>query len=89
MRHWSLDVSPLITSIPMSTVLEVINKLFTEHIEDPEVRHRYGKSFTANTDGLEKDSHHLLQISKTVCPSSMTSSTNSYTAQLWVLVVPQ
>ena len=34
----SFDVSALFTSIPVPTTLDVINCLFTEHIEVPETR---------------------------------------------------
>ena len=35
--------------------LDVINRLFTEHIEDPDTKDKYGCSFRHNTIGLEKD----------------------------------
>ena len=51
----SFDISALFTSIPVPTALDVINRLFTEHIEDPEAKDKYGCSFRRNTIGLEKD----------------------------------
>ena len=50
----SFDISALFTSIPVPTALDVINRLFTEHIEDPEAKDKYGCSFRHNTIGLEK-----------------------------------
>ena len=41
----SFDVSALFTSIPVPTALDVINPLFTEHIEVPEAKGKYGCSF--------------------------------------------
>ena len=37
----SFDVSALFTSIPVLTALDVINRLFTEHIGTPEARGKY------------------------------------------------
>ena len=51
----SFDVSALFTSIPVPTALDVINHLFTEHIEVPETRGKYKCSFEENTVGLNKD----------------------------------
>ena len=48
----SFDVSAFFTSIPVPTALDVINRLFTEHIEVPEVKGKYGCSFKENTIGL-------------------------------------
>ena len=51
----SFDVSALFTSIPVPTALDVINQLFTEHIEVPEARGKYNCSFKENTIGLNKN----------------------------------
>ena len=51
----SLNVSALFTSTPVPTALEVINQLFTEHIEDPEARGKYNGSFERNSVGLKKN----------------------------------
>ena len=49
------DVSALFISIPVPTALDIINRLFTEHIEDPQVKGKYGCSFKGNTSGLQKN----------------------------------
>ena len=41
----SFDVSALFTSIPILTALEVINRLFTECIENPEAKGKYNCTF--------------------------------------------
>ena len=41
--------------IPVPTALDVINRLFTEHIEVPETRGKYKCSFEENTVGLNKN----------------------------------
>ena len=51
----SFDISALFTSIPVPTTLDVINCLFTEHIEVPEIRGKYKCSFEENTAGLNKN----------------------------------
>ena len=50
----SFDICALFTSIPVSTAVDVINRLFCKHIEDPKAKHKYGCSFKCNTIGLEK-----------------------------------
>ena len=51
----SFDASALFTSIPFPTALEVINCLFTEHIEDPEARGNYNCSFESNMVSRKKN----------------------------------
>ena len=60
----SFDISALFTSIPVPTALDTINRLFCEHIENPEAKHKYGCSFKHNTIGLEKDK--VMQLLKLV-----------------------
>ena len=51
----SFDISALFTSIPVPTALDVINRLFTEHIEVPETWGKYKCSFEESTVGLNKN----------------------------------
>ena len=51
----SFDVSALFISIPVPIALDVINRLFTEHIVVPETRGKYKCSFEENTVGLNKN----------------------------------
>ena len=45
----SFDVSALFTRIPGPTALDVINRLETEHIEDPDAKDKYGCSSQIST----------------------------------------
>ena len=76
----SFDVSALFTSIPVSTALDVINRLFCEHIEDPEAKHKYGCSFKCNTIGLEKD--EVLQLLKLVLENCVSTFQDKFFKQL-------
>ena len=81
----SFDVSALFTSIPVPTALDVINQLFTEHIEVPESRSMYNCSFEENTIGLTKD--EVMKLLKLVLENcvfpSRTISLNRYMVLLW------
>ena len=94
----SFDVSALFTSIPVPTALDVINHLFTEHIEVPEAWGKYNCSFEENTVGLHKNEvMGLLKLVLENCVFSFQgkfflskeSSINSYMGQLWVHLVHQ
>ena len=76
----SFDVSALFTSIPVPTALDVINRLFTEHIEDPEAKDKYGCSFRCNTIGLEKD--EVMQLLKLVLENCVFTFQNKFFKQL-------
>ena len=76
----SFDVSALFTSIPVPTVLDVINRLFCEHIEDPEAKHKYGCSFRCNTIGLEKD--EVMQLLKLVLENCVFTFQDKFFKQL-------
>ena len=76
----SFDVSALFTSIPVPTVLYVINCLFCEHIEDPEAKHKYGCSFRQNTIGLEKD--EVMQLLKLVLENCVFTFQDKFFKQL-------
>ena len=76
----SFDVSALFTSIPVPTALDVINRLFCEHIEDPEAKHKYGCSFRWNTIGLEKD--EVMQLLKLVLENCVFTFQDKFFKQL-------
>ena len=78
-------------SIPVPTALDVINRLFTEHIEVPEARGKYNCSFEENMVGLHKNEvmSLLKLVLETVSFLSKESSINSYMGQLWIHPVHQ
>ena len=76
----SFDVSSLFTSIPVPTTLEVINQLFTEHIEDPEARGKYNCMFESNTVGLKKN--EVMNLLKLVLENCVFSFQGNYYKQL-------
>ena len=76
----SFDVSALFTSIPVPTALDVINRLFTEHIEDPETKNKYGCSFRCNTIGLEKD--EVMKLLKLVLENCVFTFQDKFFKQL-------
>ena len=76
----SFDVSALFTSIPVPTALDVINQLFTEHIEVPEARGKYGCSFEQNTIGLTKD--EVMKLLKLVLENCVFSFQGNFFKQL-------
>ena len=76
----SFDVSALFTSIPVPTALDVINRLFTEHIEDPEAKDKYGCSFKRNTIGLEKD--EVMKLLKLVLENCVFTFQDKFFKQL-------
>ena len=73
-------MSALFTSIPVPTALDVINRLFTEHIEDPEAKNKYGCSFRCNTIGLEKD--EVIQLLKLVLENCVFTFQDKFFKQL-------
>ena len=85
----SFDVSALFTSIPVPTALDVINHLFTEHIEVPEAKGKYSCSFQENNIGLNKNEvMGLLKLVLQNCVFSFQGiSSNSYMEPLWALLV--
>ena len=76
----SFDVSALFTSIPVPTALDIITRLFIEHIEDPEAKHKYGCSFRCNTIGLEKD--EVMQLLKLVLENCVFTFQDKFFKQL-------
>ena len=76
----SFDVSALFTSIPVPTALEVINRLFIEHIEDPRTKGKYNCSFKGNTVGLEKN--EVMNLLKLVLENCVFSFQGNFFKQL-------
>ena len=76
----SFDISALFTSIPVPTALEVINHLFTEHIEAPETRGKYNCSFEENTVGLQKN--EVMSLLKFVLENCVFSFQGNFYKQL-------
>ena len=76
----SFDVLALFTSIPVPTALDIINRLFTEHMEDPEAKDKYGCSFRHNTIGLEKD--EVMQLLKLVLENCVFTFQDKFFKQL-------
>ena len=76
----SFDVSALFTSTPVPTALDIINRLFTEHIEDPDAKHKYGCSFRCNTIGLKKD--EVMQLLKLVLENCVFTFQDKFFKQL-------
>ena len=76
----SFDVSALFTSIPVPTALDFKNQLFTEHINVPEARGKYGCSFKENTIGLDKD--EVMGLLKLVLEKCVFSFQSNFYKQL-------
>ena len=88
----TFDISALFTSIPVPTAFEVINQLFTEHIEVPEARGKCNCTFEENMVGLQKN--EVLSLLKLVLENCMCSlskgiSINSYMEPQWVHLAHQ
>ena len=82
MKSWSsFDVSALFTSIPVPTALEVINQLFTEHIENPEAKGKYNCMFEGNSVvGLKKN--EVMNLLKLVLENCVFSFQGNFFKQL-------
>ena len=76
----SFDVSALFTSIQVPTALDVINWLFTEHIEDPEAMGKYNCSFERNSVGLKKN--EVMNLLKLVLENCVFSFQGNFFKQL-------
>ena len=76
----SFDVSALFTSIQVPTTLDIINRLFCEHIEDPKAKHKYGCPFRCNTMCLEKD--EVMQLLKLVLENCVFTFQDRFFKQL-------
>ena len=76
----SFDVSALFISIPVPTALDVMNHLFTEHIEVPETRGKYNCSFEGNMVGLLKN--EVMSLHKLVLENCVFSFQGKFYKQL-------
>ena len=74
------DVSALFTSILVPTALEVINRLFTEHIENPEARGKYNCTFERNSMDLKKN--EVMDLLKLVLENCVFSFQGNFFKQL-------
>ena len=81
MRSWCPLTYQLCSQVYQSpTALDVINHLFTEHIEVPEAKGKYGWSFEQNTIGLTKD--EVMKLLKLVLENCVFSFQGNFFKQL-------